>query len=249
MISIKTERELELMRKAGSVVAVTLQELREAVRPGVTTASLDELAERTVRKLGARPAFKGYNGFPATICTSVNEQVVHGIPGPRRLKPGDIVSIDMGAVVEGYFGDAAITVAVGEVEPEVAELLRVAEECLYRGIEMAEAGRHLSDISHAIQRHAEAHRCSVVRQYVGHGIGKQMHEDPPVPNYGRPNRGPLLKPGMTLAIEPMVNLGGFDVETLDDNWTVVTVDGRYSAHFEHTVAITSNGPEILTRWQ
>lgn len=249
MISIKTERELELMRKAGYVVAVTLQELKEAVRVGVTTASLDELAERTVRKLGARPAFKGYNGFPATICTSVNEQVVHGIPGPRRLRPGDIVSIDMGAVVEGYFGDAAITVAVGDVEPEVAELLRITEECLYRGIEMAEAGRHLSDISHAIQRHAEAHRCSVVRQYVGHGIGKQMHEDPPVPNYGRPNRGPLLKPGMTLAIEPMVNLGGFDVETLDDNWTVVTVDGRYSAHFEHTVAITSNGPEILTRWQ
>lgn len=247
MISIKTERELDLMRKAGRVVAITLQEIETAIKPGITTARLDDIAERTLRKLGAQPAFKGYNGFPATICASINEQVVHGIPGARRLKEGDIISIDIGSIVEGYFGDAAITVAVGEVAPEVEELIRITRECLDRAIEAARVGCHLGNISHAIQAHAESHGFSVVRQYVGHGIGTSMHEEPPVPNYGKPTRGPILQPGMTLAIEPMVNMGTFEVYTLPDHWTVVTRDGKYSAHFEHTVAITAGGPEILTK--
>lgn len=247
MIPIKTERELHLMRQAGQAVAITLHEIKTAVRPGITTRYLDDLAEQTLHKLGAQPAFKGYNGFPAVICASLNEEVVHGIPGPRKLRSGDIISIDMGAIIDGYYGDAAITIAVGDVPPEIVDLIRVTEECLYKGIEEARVGNHIGDISHAVQKHAESHGFSVVRQYVGHGIGSQMHEDPPVPNYGRPARGPVLREGMTLAIEPMVNLGTFEVYTKQDNWTVVTRDGKYSAHFEHTIAITTQGPEILTR--
>ncbi|ADI02956.1 MAG TPA: type I methionyl aminopeptidase [Syntrophothermus lipocalidus] len=246
MILLKTERELALMRRAGRAVAITLEEIRMSVKPGITTGYLDGLAEKTLRKLGATPAFKGYQGFPAVICASINEEVVHGIPGPRKLKNGDIIKIDMGAVVEGYFGDAAITVPVGEASPEAAELIRVTEECLYKGIEQARVGKRLGDISHAVQRTAESHGYSVVRDYVGHGIGSRMHEDPPVPNYGRPSRGPLLRAGMTLAIEPMVNLGTYEVYVKEDQWTVVTRDGKLSAHFEHTVAITPEGPLILT---
>ncbi|NSW82673.1 MAG: type I methionyl aminopeptidase [Syntrophothermus sp.] len=246
MILLKTERELALMRRAGRAVAITLEEIRMSVKPGITTGYLDGLAEKTLRKLGATPAFKGYQGFPAVICASINEEVVHGIPGPRKLKNGDIIKIDMGAVVEGYFGDAAITVPVGEASLEAAELIRVTEECLYKGIEQARVGKRLGDISHAVQRTAESHGYSVVRDYVGHGIGSRMHEDPPVPNYGRPSRGPLLRAGMTLAIEPMVNLGTYEVYVKEDQWTVVTRDGKLSAHFEHTVAITPEGPLILT---
>ncbi|HOV42473.1 MAG TPA: type I methionyl aminopeptidase [Syntrophothermus lipocalidus] len=246
MILLKTERELALMRRAGRAVAITLEEIRMSVKPGITTGYLDGLAEKTLRKLGATPAFKGYQGFPAVICASINEEVVHGIPGPRKLKNGDIIKIDMGAVVEGYFGDAAITVPVGEASPEAAELIRVTEECLYKGIEQARVGKRLGDISHAVQRTAESHGYSVVRDYVGHGIGSRMHEDPHVPNYGRPSRGPLLRAGMTLAIEPMVNLGTYEVYVKEDQWTVVTRDGKLSAHFEHTVAITPEGPLILT---
>ncbi|MGI6488470.1 MAG: type I methionyl aminopeptidase [Syntrophomonadaceae bacterium] len=247
MITIKTERELALMREAGRVVAITLKELEANVRPGISTAQLDKIAEQTLEKLGAEAAFKGYNGFPATICASINEEVVHGIPGPRKLKSGDIISIDMGAVVNGYYGDAAVTIPVGEVTPEIQRLIDVTRESLYRGIQAAQFGNRLGDISHAVQSYVEATGHSVVRQYVGHGIGTSMHEDPPVPNYGRPGRGPRLEAGMNLAIEPMVNMGSFEVYTKPDNWTVVTKDGKCSAHFEHTIAITENGPEIMTR--
>jgi len=246
MILLKTERELGIMRRAGQAVAITLEELKAAIKPGVSTAYLDELAEKTLHKLGAKPAFKGYQGFPAVICASINEEVVHGIPGPRKLKSGDIIKLDMGAVVDGYYGDAAITVPVGDIKPEAAALIRVTEECLARGVEEARVGKRLGDISHAIQHTAESQGFSVVRDYVGHGIGSRMHEDPPVPNYGRPSRGPLLRAGMTLAIEPMVNLGTHEVCVKEDQWTVVTRDGKLSAHFEHTVAITPEGPLILT---
>lgn len=247
MITIKDPRELKSMRSAGRIVAEVLNELAALVKPGVTTAALDRFAEDYLIKKGAIPAFKGYNGFPASICASVNEEVVHGIPGSRRLYDGDIISIDVGAFLEGYCGDAAITVAVGDVSKEAQKLIKVTEEALYEGIKQAVAGARLGMVSHAIQEHAEQHKLSVVRQYVGHGIGKQMHEDPPVPNYGRQDRGPVLEPGMTIAIEPMINLGVWEVIVKPDNWTVITRDGKYSAHFEHTIAITEQGPEILTR--
>lgn len=247
MIELKNANQLELMRNAGRIVAETLELVREHAKPGVTTLELDRIAEKFIRSQGAIPAFKGYNGFPATLCTSVNEQVVHGIPSLRYLDSGDIISIDCGALKEGYFGDSAITLAIGETDEELQKLLRVTEESLMFGIAQAKVGNRLYDISHAVQKHVEANKFSVVRDYVGHGIGRAMHEDPQIPNFGKPGRGPRLEVGMALAIEPMVNMGTHEVQTLKDRWTVVTKDNRPSAHFEHTVAITENGPEILTR--
>lgn len=247
MITLKTENELAFMRDAGRVVAGALEEVARAVSPGVTTAELDRLAESFIIARGARPAFKGLYGFPSTICASPNEQVVHGIPGLMVLENGDIISVDIGAEINGYFGDAAITLPVGEIDGETQRLLKVTEESLYLGIAEAVEGKRLSDISHAVQKHVEGNGFSVVRDYVGHGIGRSMHEEPQVPNFGRAGRGPRLKAGMTLAIEPMVNMGTHEVRTLPDNWTVVTKDMKKSAHFEHTIAITNGKPEILTR--
>ena len=247
MIELKNASQLELMRKAGRIVAETLELVREHAKPGVTTLDLDRIAEKYIRSQGAIPAFKGYNGFPATLCTSVNEQVVHGIPSLRNLDSGDIISIDCGAHIEGFFGDSAITLIIGEVDEETERLLKVTEESLMMGIAQARLGNRLYDVSHAVQKHVEANRFSVVRDYVGHGIGRAMHEDPQIPNFGKPGRGPRLEVGMALAIEPMVNMGTHEVQTLKDRWTVVTKDNLPSAHFEHTVAITENGPEILTR--
>ncbi|VBB04858.1 peptidase m24 methionine aminopeptidase [Lucifera butyrica] len=247
MIILKSAREINYLRDAGHIVTKALQEVKKAVKPDVTTLELDRVAEEYIESCGAIPAFKGYHGFPGNICASVNEEVVHGIPGLRKLKTGDNVSIDIGAVINGYNGDAAITVPVGEVDAEVQHLLDVTEESLYQGIEQAVLGNRLSDISHAIQTHAEKYNYGVVRDFVGHGIGRNMHEDPQVPNYGPPGRGPRLKSGMTLAIEPMINMGTHEVRTLDDGWTVVTTDGKRSAHFEHTIVITPEGPEILTK--
>ncbi|HHX75569.1 MAG TPA: type I methionyl aminopeptidase [Firmicutes bacterium] len=246
MITIKSKRELELMRTAGRVVAEVLQALEQAVRPGITTAELDKIAERLIRKAKCQPAFLGYRGFPASICTSINEEVVHGIPSLRKLQAGDIISIDVGAVYQGYYGDAAMTFPVGEIDPEAQRLIKVTRQSLYAGIAQAVPGNHLSDISHAVQTYVEEHGFAVVRNYVGHGIGNNMHEEPQVPNFGKPGRGPRLEAGMTLAIEPMVNAGTWQVETLQDNWTVVTLDRKWSAHFEHTIAITEETPMILT---
>jgi len=246
MIVLKTDREIEYMRDAGKIVGQTLRELRKAIAPGVTTLELDRLADQYIRHAGAIPAFKGYGGFPANICTSINEQVVHGIPCSRQLKNGDVISLDVGTKLNRYYGDAAISVPVGEVDADILKLLSVTEQALNKGIEQAIKGNRLSDISHAVQLHAESHGYGVVRDYVGHGIGQRMHEDPQIPNYGPPGRGPLLKNGMTLAIEPMINLGTPDVEVLADDWTVVTTDGKVSAHFEHTVAVTDGEPLILT---
>lgn len=247
MIELKNKAQLEHMRKAGKITADTLEVLRQAIRPGVTTQELDQIADDYIRKCGAVPTFKGYNGFPYSICASVNEQVVHGFPSLRVLESGDIISIDCGATYEGYVGDSAITFAVGEISEELQKLLRVTEESLMLGIKQAFKGNRLYDISHAIQTHVEANGFSVVRDYVGHGIGRAMHEEPQIPNYGKPGRGPRLDIGMCLAIEPMVNLGTYEVKSLRDHWTVVTKDGKASAHFEHTIAITENGPEIMTR--
>ncbi|MBF7083488.1 type I methionyl aminopeptidase [Desulfallas sp. Bu1-1] len=246
MIICKSERELSFMREAGRVVAGAFEAVAKAIRPGVTTAELDRIAEEYIVSRGARPAFKGLYGFPATICASVNDQVVHGIPGLKKLENGDIISIDIGAEINGYFGDAAQTFPVGDISPELEKLLDVTREALVRGINMARNGNRLSDISHAVQSYVEQHGFSVVRDYVGHGIGTRMHEEPQVPNFGRPGRGPRLRTGMTLAIEPMVNMGTYEVHTLPDNWTVVTRDGKPSAHFEHTIAITDDEPLILT---
>ncbi len=246
MIELKTAREIELMRRAGRIVAVVLEELRRSVQPGVTTRALDTLARQGIERLGGMPAFVGYRGYPATLCASVNDEVVHGIPGDRVLREGDIVGLDLGAIVEGYYGDAAITVPVGAVRPDAARLMAVTREALARGIAQVAAGARLENISAAIQQYVESSGCSVVRQFVGHGIGRHLHEDPAVPNYGQPDRGPRLKAGMVIAIEPMVNAGGPDVAVLDDGWTAVTTDHSLSAHFEHTVAITEAGPEILT---
>ncbi len=247
MIILKSQRELNYLRDAGRIVAEALNEVRKAVKPDVTTVDIDRIAEQYIKSKGAIPTFKGYHGFPGNICASVNEEVVHGIPGLKRLKNGDSISIDLGATINGYVGDSAITVPVGEVDAEVQQLLDVTEQSLYKGIEQAIAGNRLGDISHAIQTHAESFGYGVVRDYVGHGIGRNMHEDPQIPNYGLPGRGPRLKSGMTLAIEPMINAGTHEVKTLENNWTVVTVDGKRSAHFEHTIAITPDGPEILTK--
>lgn len=247
MIILKSEREINYLRDAGKLVAKTLAEVKKAVKPEATTQELDQVAEEYIKSKGAIPAFKGYHGFPGNICTSVNEEVVHGIPGLRKLKTGDNVSIDIGTVINGYYGDAAITVPVGDVDAEVADLIEVTEASLKKGIEQAIVGNRLSDISHAVQVYAESHGYGVVRDYVGHGIGRNMHEDPQIPNYGAPGRGPRLKPGMTLAIEPMINIGTHEVRTLGDGWTVVTADNKRSAHFEHTIVVTPDGPEILTK--
>ena len=247
MIVCRSAAELEKMRAAGRLVGEVLTELTAQVKPGVTTAALDEIAEELIRRAGAIPAFKGYHGYPATICASINEEVIHGIPSRRRvLQEGDILSIDVGASLGGYFGDSAITVPVGRVTEEAASLLRVTEEALYKAIEHARPGGRISDIGNAVQRHVEAHGFSVVREFVGHGIGQQMHEEPQVPNYGEPGHGPRLAAGMVLAIEPMVNAGSPAVKVLADGWTAVTRDRSLSAHFEHTVAVTGEGPWILT---
>lgn len=247
MITIKSKREIAYMRDAGRIVAGTFKELLKLIKPGVTTAELACVAEEFIISQGAKPAFKGLYGFPACICVSINEEVVHGIPGLRKLKDGDIISIDIGTEINGYYGDGAQSFPVGKVADKGLRLLRITEESLYEGIKKAREGNRLSDISNAIQTHVEKNGYSVVRDYVGHGIGKSMHEEPQVPNFGQPNRGPRLKSGMTLAIEPMVNIGTHEVYTLTDNWTVITKDAELSAHFEHTVAITEGEPEILTR--
>ena len=247
MIELKCASQVDLMREAGRIVAEILRLLGEAARPGVTTLELDTLAKETIEKRGAAAAFKGYRGFPGHICASINEEVVHGIPSRRKLKSGDIVGLDVGVSVEGYYADAAITTAVDGVSPQAADLIRVTEEALAQGIRQARSGHRLSDISHAVQKTVESHGYSVVRDFVGHGIGTQLHEPPQVPNYGSPGYGPTLKPGMVLAIEPMVNFGASAVEILEDGWTAVTKDRKLSAHFEHTVAVTESEPEILTR--
>ncbi|MGA9174670.1 MAG: type I methionyl aminopeptidase [Thermoactinomyces sp.] len=247
MIILKSVKELERMREAGKIVYLTHQELKKAIHPGITTKELDRIAEKVIRGFGATPSFKGYNGFPGSICTSVNDELVHGIPGSRVLNEGDIISLDIGACYDGYHGDSAWTYGVGEISPEAERLLTVTEESLYKGLEQAKPGARLGDISHAIQKHAEDAGFSIVREYVGHGIGQNLHEAPSIPNYGLPGKGPRLKPGMTLAIEPMVNAGKRFVRTLADNWTVVTTDGSLCAHFEHTIAITDEGHEILTK--
>ena len=243
----RSAAELERMRAAGRLVAEVLTALAARVAPGVTTADLDAVAETLIADAGATPAFKGYHGYPATICSSINEEVIHGIPsGQRRLQEGDIVSLDVGASLNGYYGDSAVTVAVGRVAEEAARLLRVTDEALYKAIETVRPGSRVSDIGHAVQRHVEAHGFSVVREFVGHGIGQRMHEEPQVPNYGDAGRGPRLAEGMVLAIEPMVNAGKPAVKVLSDGWTAVTRDKSLSAHFEHTVAVTAEGAWILT---
>ena len=246
MIVCKSLVELERMRAANALVTAVLSELLDLVAPGVTTAELDRVADARVHEAGAVPAFKGYQGYPATLCASINEAVVHGIPSPRPLVEGDIVSLDLGVLLDGYYGDAALTVGVGAIPARAAELLRVTEEALGRAIERAHVGRRVSDLGHAIQQHVEAHGFSVVREFVGHGIGVKLHEDPQIPNYGEPGRGPRLAEGMVLAIEPMVTMGRPAVRVLEDGWTAVTCDGSLSAHFEHTVAIRKAGPEVLT---
>ena len=247
MITIKSEDELELMRYANRVVAEVWDLMKKLAKPGITTKYLDRKAEEFIRKRGCKPAFKGYYGYPATICASVNSQVVHGIPGNYSLKDGDILSVDVGTVYKGYYGDGAITIPIGKVSERHMKLIRVTRESLYRGIEMAKAGNRIGDISHAIQSYVEKHGFSVVRDFVGHGIGKALHEDPQVPNFGEPGRGEELREGMTLAIEPMVNEGGYGVKVEKDGWTVVTKDGGYSAHFEHTILIKKDNAEILTK--
>lgn len=247
MIILKSDREIDYMRDAGKIVAQTLVEIQNAVKPGVSTLELDKIAEKYIISCGAIPAFKGYGGFPATICSSINEEVVHGIPGLKKLKNGDNVSIDVGAVINGYNGDSAVTFPVGEVTDEMQELLNVTEQSLYKGIEQAIDGNRLGDISNAVQTCAEKHSYGIVRDYVGHGIGRKMHEDPQIPNFGAAGCGPRLKAGMALAIEPMINLGTHEVKTLHDGWTVVTKDKKPSAHFEHTIVVTDGKPEILTK--
>lgn len=247
MIICKTPRELEIMKEAGRIVALTHQELQNHISPGISTMELDAVAENFIRGMDAAPSFKGYNGFPGSICASVNEELVHGIPGSRTLKEGDIISIDIGAYYKGYHGDSAWTYPVGRIAPETEKLLDVTEESLYIGLNEAKPGERLSTISHAIQTYVESNGFSIVREYVGHGVGQNLHEAPQIPHYGPPGRGPVLKPGMVLAIEPMVNAGRRYVKTLEDNWTVITQDGKMCAHFEHTIAITETGFEILTK--
>ncbi len=246
MIILKSDREIEKISVACRVVVGALKELKKEIKAGITTEELDKIAEEYILSKGAKPAFKGYRGYPATLCTSINEEVVHGIPSKRRLAEGDIVSLDLGAIHEGYYGDAALTIGVGKISREAERLIKVTEESLYRGIEEAQPGKRLGDISWAIQSHVESAGFSVVFDFVGHGIGKNLHEEPQVPNFGSSGQGPRLKEGMVFAIEPMVNMGGAATRILDDNWTAVTKDGSLSAHSEHTVAITGKGPMILT---
>ncbi|MBN2184636.1 MAG: type I methionyl aminopeptidase [Candidatus Krumholzibacteriota bacterium] len=247
MIYIKNKTELDLIRKSGEILRDTFLEIEKMIRVGVRTEELDSFAEEYIHSRGALPAFKGYQGYPASICASINEEVVHGIPGPRELEEGDIVGIDMGVIREEFYSDATRTYAVGEITEEARNLMKITKESLDLGIGKVRAGNYLSDISHAIQTHAEENGYSVVRSLVGHGIGRQMHEEPQIPNFGPPGQGPVLKPGMVLAIEPMVNVGTKDVLTLKDKWTFVTVDRELSCHFEDTVAVTEGDPEIMTR--
>jgi methionyl aminopeptidase len=248
VIILKSPQEIETMAKAGKIVAEVLKSLKGLITAGATTKEIEQFAEERIRALGGKSAFKGYRGYPSSICTSVNEVVVHGIPSSRKLKDGDIISIDIGVYYEGFYGDAAYTFPVGTIDQETAKLLRVTEEALFLGIGMAVDGNRLYDVSHAIQEHAEKNGFSVVRTFVGHGIGRQLHEEPQVPNFGVAGQGPRLRQGMTLAIEPMVNAGTFDVKVLEDGWTAVTQDGKRSAHFEHTVVVMPNSARILTNF-
>jgi methionyl aminopeptidase len=247
MIVLKSHYEIEQVRKTCQIVASTLEALKKVIEPGITCRDLNELAEKLIMQEGAIPAFKGYRGFPSALCTSVNEEIVHGIPDGRKLKEGDIISLDLGAKLNGFFGDCAVTLPVGKIGEEAEKLLQVTETSLYLGIKQAVVDNRLFDISYAIQSWVEENGFSVVRDFVGHGIGRELHEEPQVPNFGIPHQGPRLKEGMILALEPMVNAGIFKVKILDDGWTAVTADGSLSAHFEHTIAITSNGPEILSK--
>ena len=245
-MKVKSDTELEYMRSAGKVVAETLAMIEKVIKPGITTGELDRLAEEFIRSQGAIPSFKGYGGFPGSLCTSVNEVVIHGIPGNRVLAEGDIISVDCGAILNGYHGDAARTFPVGCISKEAQHLINVTKESFFKGIEKAVVGNRLTDISAAIQKYAESYGYSVVRDFVGHGIGTSMHEDPQVPNYGTAGRGPKLVHGVVLAIEPMINMGNYKVKIMPDGWTVVTTDGKLSAHYENTIAITNSGVEILT---
>jgi len=247
VIELKSAREIGLMRTAGHVLSDVVEHLRGFVKPGLSTLEIDEDVEGFIAARGAKPAFKGYRGFPATVCISINEEVVHGIPSAhRRIQEGDIVGLDLGCIVDGYYADCAFTLAIGDVPPKVQQLLDVTRESLDQAIQECRPGRRLSDVSHAVQVHVERHGFSVVRAFVGHGIGRALHEDPQVPNFGDPGRGPQLRPGMVLAIEPMVTMGSWEVRVLDDGWTAVTRDGSLAAHFEHTIAVTDTDPEVLT---
>lgn len=247
MFSIKTRDEIELMRKSGNLLAQVIQEVSKGVKAGVTTAEIDRISEKLIRDAGAIPAFKDYHGYPATVCASVNDVVIHGIPGDLVLKDGDIISLDLGLVYNGFFSDSAVTLGVGKISAGAQKLIQVTKHSLTEGIKKATAGNRLSDISHAVQAYVEKAGFSVVRQFVGHGIGRALHEEPEVPNFGRPGKGPVLTPGMVIAIEPMVNMGTWECDILEDGWTAVTADGALSAHFEHTVAITDGEAEILTK--
>ena len=248
MINLKSPREIEVMKGASRIVAEILLELKGNIREGATTADMDRMAEELTLKKKAKPAFKGYRGFPASLCISINDEVVHGIPSTKRvLKSGDVVGLDFGVIYDGYYGDSAMTVPIGTISPEVEKLVKVTEECLYRAIEQAKPGNYIADISAAVQQHAEANNYGIVRDFCGHGIGRSLHEDPPVLNYVQNGKGPKIKAGLVLAIEPMINMGTEKVKVLDDGWTVITADGKPSAHFEHTIAVTPDGPVILTR--
>ena len=246
MITIKSPREIEVMRRSGKITSKTLEMLMTTVKAGMTTGDVDRLAENSIRSLGGVPTFIGYNGYKHTICASVDDEVVHGIPGPRVLREGELLSIDIGTTLEGYVSDSAITLAIGTVSESAKRLMRVTQECLMLGIAAMQKGNHVGDIGAAVQAHAEKHGYGVVRDLVGHGVGQKMHEEPQVPNYGTPGAGPLLRSGLVLAVEPMITEGTHEVETLEDGWTVVTADGKLAAHFEHTIAITDEGPRILT---
>jgi len=247
-IIIKSRSEIATMRRAGSVVASILKTLSKEIRSGMTTGQLDDIAVRELTRYGAAPSFKGYRGFPATLCVSINEEIVHGIPGERVIQEGDIVSLDFGAIVDGFHGDAALTVGVGNISPQTKQLLETTRGSLEAGIDVARDGAHLSDVSAAIQYYVESRGFSVVREYTGHGIGRELHEDPQIPNFGPPGYGPVLRKGMTVAIEPMVNIGGWQTKVKNNHWTVVTADGNHSAHFEKTIAITDGEAEVLTPW-
>ncbi len=247
MIIGKSKKELEKMRASGRLAGQVREELRRIAHPGLTTLDLDRAAEKMIRDAGAVPTFKGYHGYPYSICASVNEQIVHGFPSAYVLRDGDIISVDVGATLNGFVGDTATTIPLGDVQPAWLQLIRVAEECLERAIDQCRDGRHVGDIGWAVQQHAERHGYGVVREYVGHGIGRKMHEDPQIPNYGKPGTGAKIKHGYVFAVEPMLNLGTHETKTLADGWTVVTLDGQPSVHVEHTVAITEDGPEVLTR--
>jgi methionyl aminopeptidase len=246
VITLRSAREIEAIRRSGKITAKVLTDLMSAAKAGMTTADIDALAETGIRDLGGEPTFKGYRGYPASVCTSVNDKVVHGIPGGYVLREGDLLSIDLGTTLDGYVSDSAVTIAIGAIPESADRLLRVTQECLMLGIEQMRTGNHIGDIGYAVQRHAEENGFGVVRELVGHGVGTEMHEDPQVPNYGRPGAGPKLRAGLVLAVEPMITQGGHEVKILQDGWTVVTADGKLAAHFEHTIALTEEGPKILT---